>query len=95
MASSTKGKFKTVDSTVGVAAASALAAYSGRNFMLIVNNSASNLLAYTIDGADPVINGRGITLNPGGSMTYDYACPISEVRVIANGANTPYHIEWL
>lgn len=87
-----------VTGTVGTSSALALAANTVRQFFQIINNSttvAGNTLAFTLDGTTPTVNGNGITLNPGGSATYDVVSPTGAINVIGSAASTPYQIYWL
>lgn len=83
--------------TLGTTPVVALAVNTSRQFFQIVNNSttvSTNTLAYTLDGTTPVVNGNGVTLNPGGNATYDTFCPVGAVTVVGSAASTAYNIYW-
>lgn len=66
-----------------------------RGFLQIVNNSASNSMACSVDGSTPSINGNGVTLLAGGSATYDAFVPTGAVVCIGSGASTAYNVNYL
>lgn len=97
MSAQTRNQVIHTNGFVGTTAVVALATstFNTTNFFMIINNAASggNSLAYTLDGSTPTINGSGITLQPGGSSTWDAFVPVGGViTVIGSAANTPYCI---
>ncbi len=94
MSAITRGQGTMVSTTVGTAAATALAANAGRNYFFIENVHATQSLAFTTDGTTPVINGNGFTLGPLGSFTCDTFCPTGVITVIGSASSTAYSILW-
>ena len=90
--------------TIGTTAAAALAsvvpvspggAPNLRHMLEIVNPNATALLAYTLDGSTPVVNGAGATIPPQSTRLYTIAVPQGAVNVIGNSASTLYTINVL
>ena len=60
-------------------------------YLVIENPSSTASLAFTINGATPVVNGLGITLGPLGSQTFDaptgVGYPIGSLKIISSSAS--------
>lgn len=86
--------------TIGTAATTILSSASvagpytngSRQYLKIHNPNATAVLAYTIDGSTPVVNGNGFTLGPLGEHEYDSRCPQGAVTLIGSTAGVDYSI---
>lgn len=99
MSAPTRGPVNTIYGTVGVTPTTVLS-FLGRysnsvlNFLQIQNTHTTNLLAYTFDNVDPVINGAGNTLLPYGDITCDnYVINgPGDLKVVGSAAGTTFTI---
>jgi hypothetical protein len=89
-AQQTTDRTRVVNTTVacGVASGAALAANDTRNFLLLVNDHATQVIYVAIDAVATVNN--GIRINAaGGSHQFAAKVPIGALTCIATGAATP------
>jgi hypothetical protein len=79
--------------TVGVTSANILAANSSRTALILINTHATNTISLGL-GANAAVLGSGITLYPGGSITFNVLDNMQQaVQAIASGASTSLAIQ--
>ena len=92
----TRGPRSSASGTVGTSPVTILAAGTAIEYLRIHNPSKTAQLCVTYDGVTvPVVNSVGITISALGADEQTLQIPGGGVSLIADGASSPYYIEWV